>query len=121
MGFWVKLFHGYGYGLLARYPQVYPCHCLLDIFQWQSLPTSQTKAARFSDIDYSTTVHNIYSNQSSLLERKEWTLPVLTDTFDGYFLSLLLMWQIFRNNVWWPVAKRVIARNVGSCSMSEGS
>ena len=37
MGFQVKLFYGYGYGLLVRYPRVYPCHCLATKSEYEVL------------------------------------------------------------------------------------
>ena len=42
-----------------------------------------------------------------------------TNTFVAYFLSLQLTLRIFPSNVWWAVARRVIARSVGSHLMSE--
>ena len=48
-------------------------------------------------------------------------LPALTNTFAEYFPFSQLMSLIFLSNVWWPVARRVIAQNIGSYKMSEES
>src|ERR1700679_455835 len=93
--------------------------CSLVIFLLQNSITSPMISVQSNDIDYFTTVCNIYSDLSSLLERKGSTLPALTNTSVMYFLSLQLTLLIFPSNVWWPVARRVIARNVGSYMMSE--
>ena len=93
----------------------------LDIFWLQNLTTSLMKSTWFNNINYFTTVCDVYSDLSLLLEKKESTLPVLTDIFIMYFPFLQLALQIFLSSVWWRVARKVIARNVGSYKMSEES
>ena len=77
------------------------------------------KPAQFSDIICSITVCDVYSVLSLMLERKGSTLPVLTNTFVECFPFLQLTSQTFLSSVWLPVAKRVIAQNVGSHWTSE--
>ena len=79
------------------------------------------KSAQFNDINYFTTVCDVYSDLSLLLEKKESMLPVLTDIFVVYFPFLRLTLRIFLSSVWWHVARKVIAQNVGSYKMSEES
>ena len=93
----------------------------LDIFHLENLTTSLMKSAQFNDINYFTTVCDVYSDLSLLLEKKESMLPVLTDIFVVYFPFLRLTLRIFLSSVWWHVARKVIAQNVGSYKMSEES